>query len=154
MVVRDILNIAGPPRPVPLLVRLRVLFGGFINQFGWFFFGFGLIFVWAFTLKADLTSWYVFRGRLENAEGVITTSRKTNMSVGGSKHSDGMPVYGHSYRFVGPDGIEYKGISYQTGGGLREGQKVTIELCFIVAGFRKGTKQTGCWLWANKPLAN
>jgi hypothetical protein len=25
-------------------VRLRLLFGGFLNQFGWFFFGFGMIF--------------------------------------------------------------------------------------------------------------
>ena len=33
-----------PPRDVPLTVRLQVLFGGFLNQFGWLFFGFGMVF--------------------------------------------------------------------------------------------------------------
>jgi hypothetical protein len=36
-------DMAGPPRCVPLLVRLRVLFGGALDTFGWFFLGFGLI---------------------------------------------------------------------------------------------------------------
>jgi len=37
-------RLAAPPRPVPLLVRLRLLFGGMVSQLGWFFLGFGTIF--------------------------------------------------------------------------------------------------------------
>ena len=37
-----------PPREVPTGLRLMVLFGGALTQFGWVFFGFGMIFVWAF----------------------------------------------------------------------------------------------------------
>lgn len=163
-------QLTGPPRAVPLLIRLRLLLGGFLNQFGWIFFGFGLIFVWLFTLEADLTSWYTFRGPLQSAEGTITASRKTNTSVNDT------PVYEHQYAFAW-EGGRYAGTSYKTGGSTRQpGQAVTVEfpegkpqvsriqgmrrgivglfglmpiifpavgLCFIVAGFRKGKKGIG-----------
>jgi hypothetical protein len=127
MAVHNILNLAGPPRNVPLSVRLRVLFGGALNQAGWFFFGFGLAFVWAFTLNADLTSWYRFRGQLDTAQGKVIYSKKTLFSKGGSKHSKGTPVYAIHYAFTNPDGTEYKGLSYKTGKQLNEGKTVTIE---------------------------
>jgi len=127
LAVRNILNLAGPPRNVPLLVRLRVLFGGAVNQVGWLFFGFSLIFVWAFTLNADLTSWYRFRGPLDTTEGKVLYSQKTLFSVGGSKRRKGTPVYANHYSFAGPDGVEYKGVSYRTRRQLKEGQKVTVE---------------------------
>jgi hypothetical protein len=85
MAVHNILNLAGPPRDVPLSVRLRVLLGGFLNQFGWFFFGFGLVFVWAFTVNADLTSWYRFRGHLDTAQGKVLYSEKTKFSAEGMR---------------------------------------------------------------------
>ncbi len=127
MAVHNILNLAGPPRDVPLLVRIRILFGGFLNQFGWFIFGFGLVFVWAFTVNADLTSWNRFRGPLDTNEGKVLYSEKTKFSAGGSKHRKGTPVYAIHYTFTGPDGAEYKGLSFNTGRQLKEGQKVTIE---------------------------
>lgn len=160
-------TLGGPPRYVPLLVKLKVLLGGFLNQFGWFFFGFGLVFVWMFTLNADLTSWCTFRGELAVAEGTVIESKETNMRVNETR------VYEHKYSFIGADGLEYAGASYKTGGGLRNGQKVTIEykpgkpetsrirgmrrgviglfglipaifpaigLCLIIAGIRKGIK--------------
>ena len=127
MPVRNILNLAGPPRDVPLLVRIRVLMGGVFNQAGWFCFGFGLAFVWAFTLNADLTSWYRFRGQLDIAQGKVLYSKKTRFSEGGSKHSKGTPVYAIHYSFTGPDGTEYKGLSFNTGRQFDEGKTVTIE---------------------------
>ena len=127
MVVRDIMNLAGPPKAVPVLVRLRVLFGGFINQFGWFFFGFGLIFVWLFTLHADLTSWYHFRGDIRTVEGNVLYNDKTGMSEGGSKHSDGTPIYATHYAFTTTDNVKYEGISYATGRFHNKGETVTIE---------------------------
>ena len=48
-------NLSDPPRDVPMLVKLRLLCGGFNNQLGWLFFGFGMIFAWAFIGQADLT---------------------------------------------------------------------------------------------------
>jgi hypothetical protein len=104
-----------------------VLFGGTLNQAGWFVFGFGLVFVWAFTFNADLTSWYRFRGRLDSTEAKVLYSKDTGFSEGGSKHHRGTPVYVVHYSFIGPDDAEYKGASFNTGRQLKEGQKVTVE---------------------------
>ena len=172
MATFDILNLAGPPRPVPFLVRLRVLFGGFISQFGWLFFGFGLIFVWAFTANMNLKGWLALRGELENTQGVITKIEKHTASRG--KHGT-RTYYQHYYSFEGPDGIEYTGFSKQDYS-LKVGEKVTIlfpkdipnvskisgmqasvigpmglipvvfpviGLCLIIAAFRKGLKANG-----------
>ncbi len=132
-------GLAGPPRGVPLLVGLRVLFGGVLSQMGWFFFGFGMIFVWVFTLSSDLTGWYVFRGALEKAEGRITASRKTRMSVNDT------PVWEYSYQFTAADGRSYEGKSYKTGGGERTGRAVQVEYrngrpeASRIEGMRRGT---------------
>lgn len=115
-----------PPRHVPLLVRLRVLFGGQSSQMGWFFLGFGMIFFWVFARHADLSSWTRFRGRLETTEGIVTDSRDTGASVGGSKGSRGTPIYENEFKFV-VDDREYQGASYATGKKLRIRQKVTVE---------------------------
>jgi hypothetical protein len=127
MAVHNIFNLAGPPRNVPLSVRLRVLFGGAFNQAGWFVLGFGMAFVWAFTLNADLTGWYLFRGQIDTAEGKAIDCKKTLFSEGGSKHSKGTPVYVIHYAFTAADGTEYKGLSYITGKQFEQGQKVTVE---------------------------
>ncbi|MHC4692645.1 MAG: DUF3592 domain-containing protein [Planctomycetota bacterium] len=127
MAAYNIYNLARPPRSVPLSVRLRVLFGGFLNQFGWIFFGFGLIFVWAFTLNADLTGWYLFRGQLDTTEGKTIDCTKTLFNEGGSKHSKGTPVYAIRYAFTAADGTEYIGLSYVTGKQFKQGQAVTVE---------------------------
>ncbi|MHC5083366.1 MAG: DUF3592 domain-containing protein, partial [Planctomycetota bacterium] len=86
-------GLGAPPRHVPFLLKLNLLFGGFLSQFGWIFFGFGLVFVWLFTLNSDLTGWYVFSRDLQTAQGVITSSAETNMSVNETR------VYQHHYRF-------------------------------------------------------
>ena len=115
-----------PPRDVPLTVRLQVLFGGFLNQFGWLFFGFGMVFVWLFLPHADLTSFYRFRGQLDQAQGTITASKNTHFSEGGSGDSSGTPIYEHDYTFT-VAGTAYRGASYTTGDTLRPGARVTIE---------------------------
>ncbi|UCG48137.1 MAG: DUF3592 domain-containing protein [Phycisphaerales bacterium] len=127
MAAVDFLSLGRPPRHVPLTVRVRLLFGGFLNQFGWIFFGFGMVFVWGFTLQADLTSWHVFRGRLETCEGTVTASKKTSFSEGGSKRRRGTPVYANHYSFTDSAGAEHQGVSYKTGVRLNIGHKVTVE---------------------------
>jgi Protein of unknown function (DUF3592) len=118
--------LAEPPRRVPLLVRLQLLFGGAINQFGWVFFGFGMVFFWLFVCRADLTSWYRFRGRLETVQGRVTESSDTGASEGGSKHHRGTPIYRNKFTIL-VDDKEYQGASYATGRELRTGSVVTLE---------------------------
>lgn len=115
-------HLADPPRDVPWLLRLANLCGGFMTQFGWAWTGFTMIFVWVFVPNVDLEGAAAFRGRLDTARGTITASGSTNCSENDTR------VYEHDYRFTGPDGEEYEGTSYETGGGERaEGESVTIE---------------------------
>ncbi|UCG49609.1 MAG: DUF3592 domain-containing protein [Phycisphaerales bacterium] len=127
MAAVNFLSLSRPPRHVPLTVRVRLLFGGFRNQFGWILFGFGMVFVWGFALRADLTSWYLFRGRLETCEGTDTASKKTSFREGGSKRRRGTPVYANHYSFTDSAGAEHEGVSYKTGVRLNTGDKVTVE---------------------------
>ncbi len=109
-----------------LSVRLQALLGGSINQFGWFFFGFGMVFFWLFVCQADLTSWYRFGGRVVTAQGQVTGSSDTGASEGGGKHHRGTPVYKNEFAFV-VDDKEYHGASYATGQRLQTGLAVTVE---------------------------
>ena len=119
-------TLGGPPRSVPLLVRFRLLFGGFANQFGWFFFGFGMIFVWVFGFNTDPTAWLDFHGDLEEIQGVIIRCEDTGASQGGSKHSKGTPIYAHHYEFEAA-GQRHEGVSYSVGRESSPGKKVTVE---------------------------
>ena len=115
------LDLAGPPRDVPLLVRAKILFGGALNQFGWTFLGFGLIFVWAYTLHADLTSWYHFRGTLSTSRGTVLYSKETMF------REERARVYAIGYSFVSWRGAKYEGVSYAVERPLKSGKSVTIE---------------------------
>ena len=114
-------NLARAPRPVPLLVCSQVLFGDMLTQFGWFFFGFGMIFFWAFAMNSDLASIRSFRGPLETTPGIVTDSRGMGASENGAE------VYAYHYSFTGPDGIKYEGVSYSLGSRMNKGHMATIE---------------------------
>jgi hypothetical protein len=110
-----------PQRDVPISIRVINLFGE--SPFlGWLFFGFGLIFFWLFTLNSDLTSWYWFRGELDTAKGTILCSEGSGF--GGD--DDSSVTYANHYSFVGPDGVEYKNVSYADYP-LDKSKKVMIE---------------------------
>ncbi|MFA5795466.1 MAG: DUF3592 domain-containing protein [Candidatus Brocadiia bacterium] len=123
----NIYNLSSPPRNVPLLVKSNLLFGGMLNQLGWFFFGFGLIFAWVFALNADVLSWYYFSLKTESVSGQVSSSQRTSFSVGGGKHSDGTPVYANHYTYQTDGHVTYKGISYATGKQLQAGTDVQVE---------------------------
>jgi hypothetical protein len=116
-------TLTDPPRFVPLSLRLGSWFGGFHNQFGWLFFGFGMILYWAFALNADYEAVYFF-GDLETTPGFVTGSEKLNFMVN-KKH-----VYEVRYRYT-VGGTQREGTSYITGHGQKAekkaGAKVTIE---------------------------
>ncbi|MBI3927534.1 MAG: DUF3592 domain-containing protein [Armatimonadetes bacterium] len=109
-----------PPRATPLNLRLQLLFGGFMNQFGWLFFGFGMIFVWALGWNADLKAWTHFNGSLTTAEGVCLGSEETSAEINEE------PVYAYYYRFE-HEGQHYEYVSYTSDDTLTEGQAVTVE---------------------------
>jgi hypothetical protein len=104
-----------------------VLFGGTFATPGWFFFSFGMIFVWIFAGKGDYTSAFVMRGNLESTRAVVTAVEDTHSSEGGGKGSRGTPIYAYHYKF-NTGGTDYVGISYRAGGVIApENGNVTVE---------------------------
>ncbi len=162
-------------RQVPLTVRLKILFGGFTNQFGWFFFGFGLIFVWAFGGSETLRNLAFFSGKLKETKGTVYSVIETNYSINDRR------VYDFMYEYV----VDKKHLSGSSDGFLndyKKGSKITVEyaasdiarsrikgaskgiggmlfamifpsvgLCFIFFGLKKGMK--GCKLLKTGKLA-
>jgi hypothetical protein len=115
-------QLAQPPRPVPWPVQAQVLLGGFSNQFGWLFFGFGMIFVWLFGGVTLLNGVYFWVGGMETASGIIADVRSTNTS------ENDVPVFANQYLFrVERLEQELRGTSYTTGRKFSVGDNVTIE---------------------------
>ena len=111
---------AGPPRSVPVSVRLRILLGGFSNQFGWFFFGFGMIFVWIFGGTATLRNVVFFSGELPVADARITDVVETDVTINEQKVYE----YRYAYRV---DGVDYEGATRANAGKYKVGAKAVVE---------------------------
>lgn len=115
-------QLAQPPRDVPWPIRVRVWFGGALSQFGWLFFGFGMIFCWVFGLLADVGSVAFLAGRLDTAPGVISDITGTGAS------ENEQPVFANHFVFrVEREETEYRGVSYTTGRRFSVGDEVTVE---------------------------
>ena len=115
-------NLAAPPRKVPLPLRGQVLFGGFLSQFGWLWFGFSMIFVWAFGSLTSISGLYFTLGSPEIASGVISAVEDTNAS------ENDTTVYANHYTFrVEQLEAEYQGVSYTTGQRFSVGETIEIE---------------------------
>lgn len=112
--------LAPAPRDVPITLRLQVLFGGVMGLFGWFFLGFGMIFVWVFGTQADLLSLRFLGGRVATATGVVLQSDSTGVNY------NERPVYAYHYSFVTQDGEQHRGVSYSVRR-LEPGSRVTVE---------------------------
>ena len=114
-----------PPSPAPRALApafvIRVLFSGFVGQFGWVFCAFGMLFVTIFDPAASVREMLAFRGDLRTAEGVVTGYEATNMKLNDSR------VFEVGYRFSAPDGSEVLGNSYSTGSGREPGTAVIVE---------------------------
>lgn len=110
-----------PPRHVPVEAYLGAFFGGTINQLGWIFFGFGMIFFWVFAWNSELVGSVGFLGDKDTVSGVIQRVEPTNATENDS------PVYMIAYRFVTRDGSPMQGKAYVTGGGWRGGETVMVE---------------------------
>jgi len=110
-----------PPRHVPVGLRLLVFSGGVVGFIGWFFLGFGMIFVWVFGPR-HLPLWaWAWAGAPASAPGAVGETRPVNMTENGSQ------VYEVTYSFVTPEGGEHQGVSYVSGRTLPAGAPVTVE---------------------------
>ena len=136
---RPVCHLEDPPRPVPMGVRLAALVGGAMTQFGWAFFGFGLVFFWALFPAVELVSLVEFRGERETAPGTVVECKETN-----SKENE-TRVYAIHYAFTASDGVERRGVSYATGERRLAGSAVTVEYpkgrpsASRIQGFRRST---------------
>jgi len=115
------MNALPPPRSVPTPLAIRVLFGGFLGQFGWLFVAFGMLFVWVFDAGGGVAEWFAFARGYETTEGTTTGWRSTSLSI------NEVPVYETSYRYDHPEAGTVSGASYATGSWEGEGQRVTVE---------------------------
>ena len=119
------------PRSVPMSIVPPLYFGGFAGPFGWFFFGFGMIFVWIFTLNASFADLWQFSGNVQIAKGAVVSSSATNFSVGGSSSSSsrnsGTPVYEITFEFKDLNDNDVTGTCYRTGWNPSPGQSVDVQ---------------------------
>jgi hypothetical protein len=142
-------TLGDPPRDVPLSVRLHILLGGFNNQFGWLFFGFGLVFVWVFGGSNALYDLAFFRGELSIADGKVSAIVETNVSINDSE------VYEYQYTYD-VDNASYAGKTKAFGGEYVENDSVVVEYVVKDHGRSRikglSTGSGGVWLAGIFPL--
>jgi hypothetical protein len=107
-------------RSIPLALKIKVMFGGFTSQFGWIFFGFGMIFVFVFVMNIDFSDFYLGESS-PVAQARVISAEATNSSVNKRR------IYACKYEFTTPDGQKVQGTSYTTGGLPNPGDIVEVE---------------------------
>lgn len=117
---RGLDRLMAPPRRVALPVRCQLMFGGFLSQFGWFFFAFGMIFFWGFAMNADIRLLGP-NGGWKTAQGVVTAVESTNSSENKTR------IFRIRYTFKPAKGGEIEGVSYSLGASHLTGNAVTVE---------------------------
>lgn len=117
-------------RSIPLSTRLAVLFGGPLQQFGWAFFGMGMLFTLIFVPATDV-SFLTFRGETATAQAVVTDVAPTRYSEGGGKGRQGTRVMEVRYRWTDGAGTNYQGSSYTTRVTTAVGETAPLE--YLVA---------------------
>jgi Protein of unknown function (DUF3592) len=116
--MHPVLRFTPPPRRVPLSLKI-VNFNNLFAQIGWFVFGFGMIFFWAFAGNADF-SFVTFRGDIEQTTGKVLRVEQTGAS------ENERPVMKHVYEFS-LAGQRHTGIAYTTGDAASQGAEVLVE---------------------------
>lgn len=111
-----------PPRTVPFSVQLRLLLGGFRNQFGWLLVGVGLMFVWVFGGTNVLYNLAFFSGELATTEGTISAVVETDITINDQR------VYEYEYAYT-VDDVSYRGATKGFASKYQENGSVTIEYC-------------------------
>ena len=109
-----------PPRSIGLYTKATVLFGGFLQQFGWIFFCMGSLFAWIFIPMSDVKFWFEFGKKWETALGKIVAAEATNSAV----NDEIVYQYLHSFEL---NGQRYTGKSFTVGQDFQGGEEVNIE---------------------------
>ncbi len=113
--------VSPPPRSLPTPLKIRVLFGGFLSQFGWLFCAFGMVFVLVFDPGGGVAELLAFRSGTESTEGTATGYAATSLSI------NDVRVYETSYSFDHPAVGTVHGASYATGSWVESGRSVSVE---------------------------
>ncbi|MCB0193388.1 MAG: hypothetical protein KDJ65_15685 [Anaerolineae bacterium] len=93
-----------------------------MNQFGWFWLGFTMIFFWIFGALTSINGIYFLISDTETAPGIVTEIKSTSAS------ENETPVYATHYAFrVERLEMEMLGHSYTTGRRFSPNENVTIE---------------------------
>ena len=112
-------HLGPPPRQIDFFTQSILIFGGLLNQIGWFFIGFGMLFFWvAFTFSGFESIFQSTKG-WEEIRGTIDQISATNTSVNDQR------VYQYDYNFRLNSQI-YAGQSFTNGQQFDIGDKVSI----------------------------
>lgn len=109
-----------PPRSIGLYTKAIVLFGGFLQQFGWIFFTMGSLFSWIFIPMSDVKFWFEFGKEWKETPGKVVAVEPTNSAV----NDEDVYQYLHSFEL---NGQRFTGKSYSVGQDYQGGQEVSIE---------------------------
>lgn len=123
-----------PPRAVPLSIRLRVLFGGMLNQVGWFLIGIGLVFCYVFAAQADVSFFLFTILETGTVNASVTHVEPTNASEGDDAYDN--RIYAVDYQYVAR-GSAYSGRSYVAGPLVSDGNRVTVEYLTLNPAFSR-----------------
>jgi hypothetical protein len=111
-------RLAPPPRRVPLSLKIANVFNPAV-QICFVFFGFGMVFFWAFVAQADF-SFFTETGERLRATGSVQSVEATGASENKSR------VMAHHYEFS-VAGRTYRGTSYSSDRSAASGETVAIE---------------------------
>ncbi len=109
-----------PPRNIGLFTKATVLFGGFMQQFGWIFFCMGSLFSWIFIPMSDVKYWFEFGKEWKEVPGKVVSAEATNSAV----NDESVYQYLHSFEV---EGQRYRGKSFSVGQDFQGGQQVSIQ---------------------------
>lgn len=116
-------NLAKPPRHVPFDVNVKARLGGFLQQFGWVFFTFGMLFVVLFVSHGNLAQAVAkelaFRGAHATVQGVVTRAEETNAE----ENEQDVVLFFFEYEV---EGQKFFGECYFTGWRYDEGDSVKV----------------------------
>jgi hypothetical protein len=120
-------------REVLLPLRLYALFAGVFSQFGWVFFGFGMIAFWGLAVHSEAFTGWKFIGPLQTAPGVVSTITKT----GASENDVRIYVINYTFRPVGSP-TRVVGASYTTGELMGKGMMPAAKGMPVTVEYRAG----------------
>jgi hypothetical protein len=96
-----------PPRSINLFTRMAILLGGVIQQMGWAFFGFGMLFFWIFVMNSEARYLLAFDGKWVETNGVLKNIAPTGSTVNDRR------IYAYSFTFISKSGMQ-EGICYDS----------------------------------------